>query len=104
MKKLILAAIAAISIFASSAHAETCIATDRCILFTSMEDLMATIQLYQQGGDALQFAVNELVASGRITSPARGMRISVVAKSGELYQVYYNGRIHYTISLSVNCR
>ena len=103
MRKLTLATILAVAI-STSAHVETCIATDRCILFTSIEDLMATIQLYQQGGDALQFAVNELVASERITSPARGMRISVVAKSGELYQVYYNGRIHYTISLSVNCR
>lgn len=103
MKKLIIAAILALTI-STSAHAEECIATDKCILFTSMDDLMGTFQLYQRGADAFQFVINELVAAGKIINPAKGMRINVVAKSGELYQVFYNGRIHYTISLSVNCR
>lgn len=103
MKKLLVATLIAIAI-STSAHAEDCFATDSCVLFTKLEDLADAAKLYQQGGDIFQFAINELIASGRLIKLDRGLRVNVVAKSGMLYQVFYNGKIFYTINQAVNCR
>ena len=104
MKKLILAAIIALSISSSAAAAENCVATDYCMLFTSMEDMMRLVALYHQDGDAMKFALNELVVAGKLFKLDEGTRIAVVAKSGIIYQVYHNNRILYTIEQGVKCR
>ena len=104
MKKLILAAIIALSISTSAISAENCVATDYCMLFTNMEDMMRLVALYHQDGDAMKFALNELVVAGKLFKLDQGTKINVVARSGILCQVYHNNRILYTIEQGVKCK
>lgn len=107
MKKLITAAIASLAISISSptpALSEVCTATDQCILFATMNDITSMAVLYQQGGDAFKFAINEMLMSGKLIKIDSGRPVTVIAKSGPLYQVLLNNKIYYTINLAVECK
>ncbi len=104
MRKLIPLIMLALVISTTATAAEDCVATDTCMLFTNLEDMMRIVALYQQSNEAMQFTINELIVSGKLVKLDEGTRITVIAKSGILIQVYHYNKILYTMNQAVKCR
>ena len=102
MKKLLLALTITI-IISSTAHSQDCRATDKCFMFKNMGEMIEIANLYRTGAEALQFAINELILTGKLIKLEQGMVVRVVARSGILYQVFHNGELMYTFSMAVDC-
>ena len=102
MKKLLLALTITI-IISSTAHSQDCRATDKCFMFKNMGEMIEIANLYRTGAEALHFAVNELILAGKLIKLEQGTTVTVVARSGILYQVFHKGELMYTFNAAVEC-